>query len=47
MAKQNRRQFVGTSAALLGAAGMRLPLWAQLAANGSSPGLPVLLGVDY
>ena len=47
MAKVNRRQFVSASAAVVGAAGLRLPMWGQIAANGSSPSFPVLLGVDY
>ena len=47
MANVNRRQFVGTSAAVVGAAGLHLPVWAQIAANGASASVPVLLGVDY
>ena len=48
MAKINRRDFVGASTAVLGAAGLRLPLWAQVAASGAtSPSVPLLLGVDY
>ena len=46
MAKINRRDFVGASTAVLGAAGLRLPLWAQVAASGAaSPSVPLLLGV--
>jgi len=37
----NRREFVGGSLAVLGAAGLRLPLWAQ-AVDG-----PLLFGTDY
>ena len=47
MSKLNRREFVGTSAAVLGATGLRLPLWARVAAEGGSPSIPALLGVDY
>lgn len=48
MAKINRRRFVGTSAAVLSAAGLRLPLWAQLSGTaGASTSTPLLLGVDY
>ena len=47
MDKMNRRQFVGTSAAVLGAAGLRLPVWSQAASTTATPGLPLLLGVDY
>ena len=46
MEKMNRSQFVGTSAAVLGAAGLRLPVWAQAGATASA-GVPLLLGVDY
>jgi len=46
MGKLNRRQFVGTSAVVLGAAGLRLPIWAQHAASNPAAG-PLLLGVDY
>src|SRR6266568_9678470 len=45
----NRRAFVGSSIAVLGAAGIRLPLWAaSTVANPEhpSPG-QLLLGVDY
>ncbi|HKR86039.1 MAG TPA: beta-galactosidase, partial [Terriglobales bacterium] len=48
MGKMNRRRFVGASAAVLGAAGLRLPMWTQVAAGKSaSPAVPLLLGVDY
>jgi len=43
----NRREFIGGAFALLSAAGIRLPMWAQAATGmNSSPG-PLLLGVDY
>jgi beta-galactosidase len=38
----DRRAFIGGSLAVMGAAGLRLPLWAQAAAAG-----PLLFGVDY
>src|SRR5579859_6997837 len=47
MASMNRRKFVGTSAAALGVAGLRLPMWAQIAAKDAAPSVPTLLGVDY
>src|SRR5262245_13120717 len=48
MGKLNRRQFVGASAAVVGAAGLHLPMWAQQAAgNTAAPAVPLLLGVDY
>jgi len=48
MAKINRRDFVSASTTVLGAAGLRLPLWAQVAASGAaSASVPLLLGVDY
>jgi beta-galactosidase len=48
MGKINRRRFVGASAAVLGAAGLRLPMWTQVVAgNLASPAVPLLLGVDY
>src|SRR5690349_263615 len=47
MASMNRRKFVGTSAAALGVAGLRLPVWAQIANGGTSAAFPTLLGVDY
>jgi beta-galactosidase len=47
MASMNRRRFVGTSAAALGVAGLRLPVWAQIANGGTSAAFPTLLGVDY
>src|SRR6266849_1416823 len=42
----SRREFLGGSVALIGAAGMRLPIWAQTTAavGGASQ---LLLGVDY
>jgi beta-galactosidase len=41
----NRRKFIAGSAVLIGAAGVRLPVWAQAAtAAGVSP---LLIGVDY
>jgi len=48
MEKINRRRFVGASAAVLGAAGLRLPMWTQVVGgNPASPTVPLLLGVDY
>ncbi|MGH9540190.1 MAG: beta-galactosidase [Terriglobales bacterium] len=46
MPSPNRREFIGGAFALLGAAGIRLPMWAQAAGMSSSSG-PLLLGVDY
>jgi beta-galactosidase len=45
----SRRAFVSGSIAVLGATGMRLPLWAQAGANipGHSSPEQLLLGVDY
>jgi beta-galactosidase len=46
LAPLSRREFIGGSAALIGAAGVGLPLWAQtVAAPGDATQL--LLGVDY
>jgi len=48
MEKINRRRFVGASATVLGAAGLRLPMWTQVVGgNPASPTVPLLLGVDY
>jgi beta-galactosidase len=41
-----RREFLGGALALMSAAGIRLPLWAQSAASVAGTG-PLLLGVDY
>ena len=41
----NRREFIAGSAALIGAAGVRLPVWAEAAAPAGVS--PLLIGVDY
>ena len=46
MAKIDRRKFVAGSAAVLGVAGLRLPMWAQVS-GGAPASVPLLLGVDY
>src|SRR6266567_751130 len=46
LALVNRRTFLTGSAALLGAAGLRYPIWAQESVTGSSS-RQLLLGVDY
>jgi beta-galactosidase len=46
MPKISRREFVGASAVLVGGAGLRLPMWAQIAGTASLPAA-LLLGVDY
>jgi beta-galactosidase len=44
----SRREFVRGSAAVLGAAGIRFPLWARsLGTAGADPAPHLLLGVDY
>ena len=45
MAKINRREFAAAVSALLTAAGLRLPMWAQ--ASAAAKFSPLLLGVDY
>ncbi len=50
MKSPNRREFLGGAVALgmVSAAGIRLPVWAQTAANVSTSNAgPLLLGVDY
>src|SRR5712692_4300665 len=44
-----RREFLGGAFALIGAASIRLPMWAHAASGlaGNSPGGQILLGVDY
>ncbi len=44
-----RRDFLGGTVALIGAASLRLPVWARAMPNpgGSTPGAQILLGVDY
>ncbi len=49
MASPSRREFLSGAFALLSAASIRLPIWAQTNASiaGSSSPVPLLLGVDY
>ncbi len=48
MFRINRREFLSGSATLLGAAGLRVPLWVQSLGNGDAGiSQPILLGVDY
>jgi len=43
----SRREFLSGSVALLGAAGMKMPLWARLVGRDTATSQHILLGVDY
>ncbi len=47
MTSPTRREFLGGALALMSAAGLRLPIWAQTAASVAGGSGPLLLGVDY